>query len=672
MYKNTMRHLVIVESPSKCKTIERYLGDNYRVIATCGHFRGLNSLEQINRKTFEITFKNTKSKIIKYLREEVGIAKSVFLATDDDREGEAIAWHICQVCKLPLSTPRIIFHEITKQAIEKAIQSPTVLSMPKVLAQHTRQILDVYIGFSISPLLWKAVQHTLSAGRCQTPALHMIAEQQERIQCHLNETSYHVKAYFTNKRIEFTLERNLTQEEVEPFLSNMEEFVLEGPEYKDVQLSPPSILITSTLQQKASHTLHLSPKQIMSCAQILYECGLITYMRTDQATYSDEFIKTIQPFLGNDFQMPVRKSTDGAHEGIRVTQLEITETTIDKNTDRLYSFLYQYTLQTCMKSTLLCHKIYKTLCKGLYFIHTSITMKEKGWTSVSDKDWSSYLDHLKRFHCETIVAEEQMSQEFHWSESQLIRHLEKNKIGRPSTYTHILESIKDKKYVELGKIHGSSVHLSQYEWKENQIEKKEKKKEIEESHKLSLTPLGKEVNAFCYEHFESLFNYTYSSELESKLDTIEQGNSPYSVLQEACDKIDLLKQVKIVEKVYPTLHAGTYRSHAIVIKKGQHGYYLEYNGHTLSLKEYTHYDLIEQWITQQSMPSEYIQGLMDYKEKNENILLEIDSEWSLRKGTYGPYLFYKSKSMKKPKFYKYTQAHTKEVIEAYIRKNIKG
>jgi len=667
-----MRHLVIVESPSKCKTIEGYLGPDYRVIATCGHFRGLNSLEQINRQTFEIKFKTTRTQTVKYLKEEVGIAKSVFLATDDDREGESIAWHICQVCKLPLTTPRIIFHEITKQAIEKAMLYPTTLSMSKVLAQHTRQILDVYIGFSISPMLWKAVQHTLSAGRCQTPALHMIAEQQERINKYSTDSSYQVKAYFTNKLIEFTLERKLSQKEIEPFLSNMEDFVLEGPEYKDVHVSPPSILITSTLQQKASQALHLSPKQVMVSAQILYEMGLITYMRTDQSTYSDEFLKTAQQHLGNDFHMPIRKSTEGAHEGIRVTHLEVIETNIDKQTDRLYTFLYEYTLHTCMKPTILCHKIYKTLCKGIYFIHTSVTVKEKGWTSNTEKDWSSYLDHLKRFHCKTIVAEEKMSQEFHWSESHLIRELEKNKIGRPSTYTNILESIKEKKYVELGKIHRNSVRLSQYIWKEHQIEKKELLKEIEETHKLSLTPLGKEVNDFCYKHFESLFNYAYSSELETKLDLIEQGESPIPILREACDQIDGLKQVKIEPKVYPSLHAGIYRSHAVVIKKGKHGYYLEYNEHTLSLKNYLHYDLIEGWITEQNMPVEFIKEMMDYKEKNENILLEIDAEWSLRKGSYGYYLFYKTKSMKKPKFYKYTEAHTKEVIEAYIRKNIKG
>jgi topoisomerase IA-like protein len=160
--------------------------------------------------------------------------------------------------------------------------------------------------------------------------------------------------------------------------------------------------------------------------------------------------------------------------------------------------------------------------------------------------------------------------------------------------------------------------------------------------------------------------------METTLDAIEEGANPKSILQKACDQIDLLKQVKIVPKVYPSLHAGTYRSHAIVLKKGQYGYYLEYDKTTLSLKGYTHYDLIEGWITLQQMPVDYIQGLMDYKEKNENILMEIDSDWSLRKGAYGPYLFYKTAKMKKPKFYKYSGAQTKQDIEASIRKIIKG
>jgi len=667
-----MRHLVIVESPSKCKTIERYLGPDYRVIATCGHFRGLQSLDQINRETFELTFKTTKPKIVKFLREEVGIAKSVILATDDDREGEAIAWHICKVCKLPMTTPRILFHAITQDAILKAITPPTLLSPSRVSAQHTRQLLDVYIGFTISPMLWKAIQHTLSAGRCQTPALHMIAEQQERILAQPSDTSFRVKGYFTNKQIEFVLERNLQKEEVDPFLSTIGPFTLEPPTTKEVTLLPPEILKTSTFQQKASQELHLSPKQIMSSAQILYENGLITYMRTDQSTYSPEFIHKAQDFLGNHFHMPRGKASDGAHEGIRVTKLDIQETKLDKQTDRVYAFLHKYTLQTCMKPTLLCHKIYKTLCNGLYFIHTSVSVREKGWKDIVEKDWSSYLDHLSSFVCDSIVAEEHLTTpEFHWSEAQLIRELEKHQIGRPSTYTHIVETIQDKKYVSLGKIHREPVRLSTLLWKGNCITTKEILKEIDETHKLSLTPLGKEVNLFCYQHFECIFNYAYSKHMEERLDLIEQGEEPTTFLRETLDKMDELKKVDIQPKSYPSLHAGTYRNHALILKEGIYGFYLSYNDQSISLKDFPPYALIRTWIEEQHIPPEYVKELISYKDKNEHILLEVNAEWSLRKGPYGPYLYYKTNKMKKPKFYNYPHGQTKEEIDSYIQKNIK-
>ena len=666
-----MRHLVIVESPSKCKTIEKYLGKDYRVIATCGHFRGLHSLEQINRSTFDIQFKNTKPAIVKYLKEEVGIAKSVFLATDDDREGESIAWHICQVCKLPLTTPRLSFHEITEDAIQHAIKNPTTLSLSRVMAQHTRQILDLYIGFTISPLLWKAIQHTLSAGRCQTPALHMIAEQEEKIQQQSQDTCFHVKAYFTNKRIEFCLERPLSREEVEPFLSSIPEFVLEPPETKEVSLSPPPILKTSTFQQRACHDLHLSPKQLMKSAQLLYEHGLMTYMRTDQTTYSDDFLKKIQDYLGNDFHSPRQVANTGAHEGIRITRLDVKEITIDKQTDRVYAFLYKYTLQTCMKPTVLCHKIYRTYMKGLCFTHVSKIVLNKGWMDPVEKDWSSYLDCLKRFHCEAIHADEHCTkQEFHWSEAQLIQHLEKNKIGRPSTYAHIVESLIDKKYVSLGKIHRGSITLSQYVLTDT-LEKKTIEKEVEESHKLSLTPLGKAVDEFCYANCEPLFNYPYSSHMEEYLDEIEHGRDYFSFLKETVPTIESFKEITFTKREYPSLHAGYDGKHPLVIKDGRFGYYLEYKDQSISLKEYSKYDSIAGWIKEQTLLPEELKSLIEFASKNEHILLTLDKDWSLRTGKYGPYLFYKTSKMKKPKFYKYPYSPVKEDILAYIQKNIK-
>ena len=200
-------NLVIVESPSKCKTIEGYLGDKYRVIATCGHFRGLTDLSQITiDDDIKIKYSVTKSKIVKFLKDEIMMSKRVILATDNDREGESIAWHICDVCKLPLNTPRIIFHEITKEAINNAILTPTIIDMNKVNSQKSRQILDLYIGFTISPILWKFIQHKLSAGRCQTPALKMLYEREKMIQSQTYDTKYKVTGIFNG--IEFKLIKN--------------------------------------------------------------------------------------------------------------------------------------------------------------------------------------------------------------------------------------------------------------------------------------------------------------------------------------------------------------------------------------------------------------------------------------------------------------------------------
>ena len=203
-------YLVIVESPSKCKTIERYLGDKYKVIATCGHFRSLDDLTQMTiDDDIKIKYSISKSKVLKQLKEEIMMSKRVILATDNDREGESIAWHICDACKLPLDTPRIIFHEITKEAIQKAILSPTIIDMTKVNSQKSRQVLDLYIGFTISPILWKYIQHKLSAGRCQTPALKMLYEREQIIQSQSYETKYIVKGIFSN--IEFKLVGNINK-----------------------------------------------------------------------------------------------------------------------------------------------------------------------------------------------------------------------------------------------------------------------------------------------------------------------------------------------------------------------------------------------------------------------------------------------------------------------------
>ena len=298
-----MVKVVIVESPAKCKKIESYLGKGYKCIASFGHIRNLKGLKSINiENDFHPSFHiiPEKSKYIKQLKDKTKKADEIILATDDDREGEAIAWHIAKVLKLPVqSTKRMIFHEITKPAIQRAIKNTTIIDMNKVRAQQARQVLDLLVGFTICPILWKYINRTkgLSAGRCQTPALRIIYENQKEIEKSPGKMLYTTKGVFTKKNIEFTLNYKYeTPEKMECFLENSVNFEhrYSSTEPKTGIKKQPSPFTTSILQQKASNECHYSPKQTMRLCQKLYERGLITYMRTDSKTYSKDFLETVK------------------------------------------------------------------------------------------------------------------------------------------------------------------------------------------------------------------------------------------------------------------------------------------------------------------------------------------------------------------------------------------
>jgi DNA topoisomerase-1 len=663
--------VVIVESPSKCKRIESYLGTNYKVIATSGHFRKMSNLDQIDFSTFKVKYENTNTKVIKRLREETSTATEVILATDDDREGEMIAWHICQVCKLPLDTKRILFREITKQEIIKAINSPETIKMNRVYSQNARQIIDIYIGFKISPLLWKYVKHTLSAGRCQTPALHLIAERERAIEEQGYETNYQVSGFFTNKDIEFRLDKHLEDCDVKPFLDSLKEHIFHlSRNTKEVSDPPPPILNTSLLQQLP---LSMSPQRIMRAAQTLYENGLITYMRTESCVYSEDFLKSASTYLGDKFCRPKMEPMK-THEGIRVTQLEIDIICLDADSNKLYTFLHKYTLQTCMKPAVLLHKIYTTECPNkMKFVHTSILQVFNGWKDDSKRpDWSTYLDCLKMLTYNSIHATEVFkSQEFHLSESQLIKQLEKRNIGRPSTYTNILESI-EKNYVTHGKITGKEYSLNEYKLdKHNVIESSVICKKIEETNKLTITEIGKEVDRFCYKHFETIFNYDYTNQMEVSLDLIEKGEKDWKqVIREYIAHVDSLLGVEDVKKVYTSLHAGYYKESPLVIKDGVHGFYAEYKDKSVSLSNYKEKEMIYTWIVDQSIPAESFNSLIEFVLKDK-VVMHITDSWSVRSGPRGNYLYFKAKNMKQPKFYSCPEGLTRDELEKHIRNKYK-
>jgi DNA topoisomerase-1 len=679
-------YLVIVESPSKCKTIEGYLGDKYKVIATCGHFRSLDNLSQITMDDdIKIKYSVSKTKVLKQLKEEILMSKHIILATDNDREGEAIAWHICDACKLPFDTPRIIFHEITKDAIQKAILSPTIIDMTKVNSQKSRQVLDLYIGFTISPILWKYIQHKLSAGRCQTPALKMLYEREKMIQTQSYDTKYIVKGIFSN--IEFKLVGNIKKDEVIPFLevcrnkNEKENFIIEKKETNQVSYSPPTILITSTLQQRASQVLGMSPKQTMMCAQTLYEHGLITYMRTETSAYSISFIEKIHKVIclqyGKDYVGEPCSIVD-THEGIRVTELKIEKVEFDQNVNRLYEFIYKHTFQSCMATSVYIQTPYEININDNHdhiMRYVSSYPKFDGWKILNkEKECNdSILQFIKNTKYTSISAKEQCEDLLlHYTEAQLINRLEKENIGRPSTYTSILDSLE--KYIIKGRIETKNLSLTHYILT-NEIVIENENKCIEEKNKLKITDLGEKVVLFCYKYFNGLFDYSYTKEMELFLDSM----TDWTKLKEQIIKIKDCSSIIIneIKPEYKSLHCGQYKNHPLIIKDGPHGYYLDYKKEKISLKSLKSMESIEisEWIKDQEMNKERMKILIDYINNNKN--MKINNDISIRKNKDKDeyYLFYKTSKMKKPKFYSFPNEYMNEdnydKIKEYIEKKYK-
>jgi DNA topoisomerase-1 len=602
------------------------------------------------------------------------MSKNVILATDNDREGESIAWHICDACKLPFTTKRIIFHEITKDAIQSAILSPTIIDMNKVNSQKCRQVLDLYIGFSISPILWKYIQHKLSAGRCQTPALKMLYEREEMIRNQSYVTKYKIIGMFNN--IEFKLVKTLEKDEVMPFLEACKnhEYIVEKKEMKHVSYSPPPILITSSLQQGAS-AIGLGPKQTMSCAQILYEHGLITYMRTDTAAYSVSFIEKINKQIclkyGKEYVGNPCSNVD-THEGIRVTDLKIDKVDFDHNVNKLYEYIYKHTFQSCMSTAIYIQTPYEIKMPFDHTMrHISSYAKFNGWKILNkEKEESLCLDFMKHVNYTSIIAKEQCDDLLlHYTEAQLINRLEKENIGRPSTYTSILDSIE--KYVTKGRIETKNLSLTHYTLISEILIEYENKC-IEEKNKLKITELGENVISFCYKYFDDLFDYSYTKQMELFLDNVQDDWKPN--IKEQITKIKNYSLRSIDEKKpqYKSLHCGLYKKHPLIIKDGPHGYYIEYKKEKTSLKLF-HNDAsgtnISQWIKEQEMNDDRMKLLIDYM-NTDTSNIKINDSISIRKSERGYYIFYKTSKMKKPKFYSFPNEYIDDIdkIKEYIEK----
>lgn len=754
---STATTLVIVESPAKCKKIEEYLGPGYKCIASYGHLRTISTLKNIDinnnfNPKYEIINETIKKKQIEILRKEIKNAHDIILASDGDREGEMCSMSIIELFNLPLNTKRITFNEITESAIQNAIKNPRTINMDIVHAQQARQILDVLVGFKVSPMLWKYIsaakgkEHSLSAGRCQTPALRIIYDNDVDIKTCEERKVYNVTGYFTNSNLAFELnskEKYESEDEIVDFFDGSADFSHVYTCCKPVKVykKPPEPFTTSRIQQVASNELHCAPKETMRICQLLYEGGFITYMRTDSKTYSGEFLGNVKDYIVRTYaegekyiseniktmksgfekkEKDKGKEKDSlrqeAHEAIRPTNISLCELPEDMGSKegRMYKLIWENTLESCMTSASF-HSVTASISafQDKKFAFTSELIDFPGWKivtkkySLENKEYhylqtikqNSIIPYKKICARVTIIGSKQ-----HYTEARLVQLLEEKGIGRPSTFSSLVDKIQERGYVKKENIKGKELVCKDYELENDEISEIEVKREFgNEKGKLVLQPLGRIVMEFLEKQFNDLFNYNYTSLMEEALDKIANGQEIWYELCDKCNKeIDTLIDglgiekkfeiklddnntymigkygpvIKCIEEIdgkeavrfkpikkdidLELLEKGTYKPEDIIdtnikksqyilgqhngkdviLKKGKFGLYISWGENSKNLKEFG------------NRPIENItfDEIRKYLEEGSNMIREISSALSIRKGPKGDYLFYKNSKMKKPEF----------------------
>ena len=555
MYKN----LVIVESPAKAKTIEKFLGEDYKVMSSYGHIRDLKKkvfsidIEDNYRPIYEIPA--DKQKLVDTLRSEAAKAETVWLASDEDREGEAIAWHLAEVLHLdPTKTKRIVFHEITKKAILEAIANPRTIDLARVDAQQARRVLDRIVGFELSPVLWKKVKPALSAGRVQSVAVRLIVEREREIEQFNSEASYRIVAEFVtpDKETSFKAELNhrfKTQEEVNDFLASCAKatFTIEDINVRPAHKTPAPPFTTSTLQQEAARKLGFSVAQTMSVAQHLYENGHITYMRTDSVNLSSLCINTtreeILSTLGDKY-LHIRKypnkskGAQEAHEAIRPTFISNHSIEGNRQEQRLYELIWKRTIASQMSDAEIERTIVNIAISGRneVFVASGEVLKFDGFLRVylesndeeNENEDTSILPVMKIGQQPTynnIVATERYTQHPpRYTEASLVRKLEELGIGRPSTYAPTISTIQQREYVVKGDRQGTTRQYNVITLHDNSITLGNNIENTgAEKGKLLPTDVGIVVNDFLTEYFPNILNYNFTASIEERFDDIAEG-----------------------------------------------------------------------------------------------------------------------------------------------------
>ena len=563
------KNLVIVESPAKAKTIEKFLGSDYKVMSSYGHIRDLRKKElSINEKTLEPEYEipEEKKKLVSELRSNAKKASQVWRASDEDREGEAISWHLCEVLGLDEQhTKRIVFHEITKPAILEAIEHPRTLNMDLVNAQQARRVLDRLVGFKLSPVLWRKVKPALSAGRVQSVAVRLIVEREREIQAFKSETYYSVQGIFgvqnadgSQSEVKATLAQRLkTKEEVTAFLEQCKDatFTISSVQKKPMKRTPAPPFTTSTLQQEAARKLGFTVSQTMMVAQHLYENGRITYMRTDSVNLSSLCINAskekITELYGANYSkvrqyQTSSKGAQEAHEAIRPTYMDQTSIDGTMQEKRLYDLIWKRTAASQMadaeiEKTTVEISLTPTL-KGAageaQFIATGEVIRFDGFLKVyresvddddDNRDVQSHvlppLDEGQELIRREILATERNSQgPQRYTEASLVHKLEELGIGRPSTYAPTISTIQQREYVVKGDKKGEEHQYDVISLKGKLITTKQRVETVgSEKGKLLPTDIGTVVNDFLMKNFPTIMDYNFTAKVEQDFDKIAEG-----------------------------------------------------------------------------------------------------------------------------------------------------
>lgn len=683
------KNLVIVESPAKAKTIEKFLGKDYKVLSSYGHIRDLKS------KSFSIDVDNNfapiyeipsdKKSLVDNLRAEAAKADTVWLASDEDREGEAIAWHLFDVLDLdPEKTKRIVFHEITRNAILHAIETPRDIDLSLVDAQQARRVLDRIVGFELSPVLWKKIKPSLSAGRVQSVAVRLIVERENEIKAFKPEEYFRVSADFVtsagaslkaelNKRLpDYTQAKQLVED------CKTAAFTVADTSVKQVTKSPAPPFTTSTLQQEASRKLGFTVSQTMMIAQRLYEQGFITYMRTDSVNLSSLAINTIsdeiKSTMGEEY-LKVRKyhtSSKGAqeaHEAIRPTY--ISNHTIDGTPQekRLYTLIWKRTIASQMADA----QILKTTVdinistRPERFVATGEQIKFDGFLKVyiEGKDDAADDDNADTANlsnmaiaagdslsAQDIAATQRFTQQPpRYSEASLVKKMEELGIGRPSTYAPTISTIQQRKYVVKSEKETSSRQLKNITLAKGKISEKTTTETItSEKGKLMPTDIGVVVNDFLTQYFPNILDYNFTAKVEQDFDAIAQGKqewtdsirSFYNIFHPSVDKaLNMRLEHKVGERVLGTDPAT---GKQVSVKIGKYGPVVQL-GETDSDQKPQFASLLKD----QSVATLTLEQALKLFEFPRVIGTFEDSDISVAVGRFGPYIKHAGKFVSIPK-----------------------